>query len=1302
MRDKRGAMPFAVIAVMILVASVACGAVAANYERASQEAHNIEEDAESMDAALEGMESFVNRGLAEIIRDVSVNGSGGLEDRKEQFNNRADSWLRYQFPMVDNGAHAELDSFEIELGAQPLKLASEDGYVPAYLKATGTVKVVVSTGFGGAKADLEISTDGSCTLPLAAEQGSLFERMAAEGSVSLSEMMSYQLTSLAQTRVMNGYGALNAYGGHSTDKILTKQDVLDAYKSSMEILKALCFRDGKYSEESFVDPADIAVSDEGKITIDLQAVYSQAVASLADDIAIKWYDYMYGNTFLDAIQNTRWIYRNAQLAMVSFMKGQSPFDASPYLKAVMDLNGISEDEYRYPGSGTTVFTAYGQEFEIKNPSVDILKTKWIKSFRLSYENERKWLLEQIGTLLRMASVKMGEQHGLATIVVDADPFDETRFGDALRASIERMLEACESNFRSSLPSAILESGVTDPLYGAVCDAVYENRDSYVLEKEFESRTRKALSSSMSEKEIEAFLSSEQYTDALESYRAEVYSDLEVFEDPEKMPSWRNGFLEWTLSEVCSVGLGTSGVSKYVGERIMLMCQEMVSTSDMNSCGEVLELHGESSFDVEREEGGVSYEKLVTDVSMSPVTSAPKIVEKKCVHAIGFDEDYLAGYTTVFSVSLTDTVRYELTGTGAMSSSMGSRSCTVSGGFPVSVSFEVVVSSGWALAGVEYSPSCTVLTDLWEKVLPMMEPILEPLKKVMEILKKIMAAVGDRISEAAMYASSYLEELYNDIIVPLKAIAEWAKESLEEVFEELASSIGVSIGFGEQSVSMSLLGYDLKIITNAVSLAGKTKTLFTLELSKVTEGRTVTVGVTLKTSGGIEADDIRFIAYGSIVDPGDENREPWKVKLRMDPLLRNGKHLITVDGRAGRTSINLILPDMIEYHELGLRLSDVPGIGDVLSNIPLPLIGVKAEVDAGFSLKYSAPLKFGLIINELETNPAGDDKGNEWIELLNNSESTIDLDGYTLTASSDWKTKVMTLSGTIAPGETLDIEPTFVMVNSSGKYTRSGEAVTLKDPDGNIIDKTPTLKDGDNDSKTWHRDFDGSTEWVFSEGTRGSSNGGRAQAVISAGDLKDIAWTAVQEAFDDIGAITDADSLEKFTERLVYHTVDGVIDQVTGFVVEASVYVSVDMTDLTSSAKSGFRAALRTDSQLAEDCLKFIAGKLEALLLDIDNPYSISLGKSFMENIDLEVGVHVQVGFPEFLKEGIDLPNANLEGVFRTNLASISGLFGEDIGRPETMFGIVIRDCPMAGIPSVLKADSKMKHDLWLMKATVKW
>ncbi|MBR2093462.1 MAG: hypothetical protein IJ904_05410, partial [Candidatus Methanomethylophilaceae archaeon] len=138
------------------------------------------------------------------------------------------------------------------------------------------------------------------------------------------------------------------------------------------------------------------------------------------------------------------------------------------------------------------------------------------------------------------------------------------------------------------------------------------------------------------------------------------------------------------------------------------------------------------------------------------------------------------------------------------------------------------------------------------------------------------------------------------------------------------------------------------------------------------------------------------------------------------------------------------------------------------------------------------------------------------------------------------------------------------------------------------------------------------------------------------------------------------------------------------------------------AEGGFRIALRTDSQLAEDCLKFVAGKLESLLMGMDNPYSISLGRSFMEDIDLEIGFHAEVGFPDAVKKGVDLPDANVEAVFRTNLSSLSGLFGDSAGKPEAMFGIGIRECPLGGIPDVVKADPKMDRDLWLMKAVVRW
>ena len=97
-------------------------------------------------------------------------------------------------------------------------------------------------------------------------------------------------------------------------------------------------------------------------------------------------------------------------------------------------------------------------------------------------------------------------------------------------------------------------------------------------------------------------------------------------------------------------------------------------------------------------------------------------------------------------------------------------------------------------------------------------------------------------------------------------------------------------------------------------------------------------------------------------------------------------------------------------------------------------------------KYTAPTATGLIINEFESNPAGSDKNNEWIELLNNTSQAIDLAGYTLIASSDRSTKKMVLSGTIAPGEFLVIKPTFSMVNNSGKLTKNGEGLTLKDPE----------------------------------------------------------------------------------------------------------------------------------------------------------------------------------------------------------------------------------------------------------------
>ena len=1307
--DKRGAMPFAVVAVAILLASAACGAIAADYERAAQESRSGEKDAEAVDAAIGSMRGFVNRGLAEIIRDVSLS-DGNVEDRVESFDRRAETWLYDQFPMTEDGVRAELVSHDVGLEVESLRLVSSEeapsGYVPAYLEAVGTVSVRVQTNTGSAETDLDVSTDGSCVLPLAAEQGSLFERMAGEGSVSLSEIMSYQLSGLAQIRVLNGYGAASARGPMGTDRIVTKEDVLKAYDEALVLLSMICFRDGegRIASAEKADPATILASKDGKITIDLQAAYAQVLMSLLDDMALKWFDYLPGNGLSKNLQSRLLPYRAYSDALTAFLKGEEAFSAAPYLREMMDLNGVPEDVYRYPGSGKTPLSAPGTTIEIENPSVDVLGTDWIRHFRSDYDTRENWVVDYARNVLRAAVLKVGDRTGLGSVTAEVDPYSGERMAEAVSSAVDGALKGLHERFQESVTAALAESCAADPFYSAICDGIAKRKDSYVLEEEFERRARTALTAALGTEEAEKAMSGQGYADALEAYRGKVYADLEVFDRLERIPGGQNVFVRMIMSEICSFGMEASGIASLAGARMSSVCKEMCDVYGMNPYGGPIDMPGSPAFQVEREGGGVSFETIKATISSSPAVSGPFLDEGSCIHSVGFGEGASAAYSATYSVSIEDDVSYGLKGFGSLSSALGTPSCVVSGSFHVSVAFEVSVVSGWSLQGIDYKPSCTFADDLEDSALKALEPILEPLRKFMEVMGLVMTAVGERIADAARMIAEYVRILYDDLIAPLTEICEWARSKLDEFACQLTESFLIKIGLKDQSISMKLYGYDLTITSDLVSLTGKTKTLFSIEMGKEVDGRKVTAGVTLKTKGGLNADDIRFVGFGSIKDPGDKSagKSPWNVKVRLDPFMKSGKHLLTVDGRAGKTSVSLVLPEMVQYHELGLRLSDVPGVGAALSNIPLPLVGAKASLDAGFSLKYDAPMKMGLVINEFETNPAGDDKGGEWVELFNNSESTVELDGYTLTASSDWRSKVMPLSGSISPGEFMEIEPDFVMVNSSGKYTRSGEALTLKDADGAVVDKTPTVRDNQDDGKTWHREFDGGTEWTLSEGTPGSSNGSRLNAVISAGDLKDIAWDSVQGAFGDVGYITDAESLEAFLKSLVRRTVDGTIEKVTGCIVEASVYVEVSVSDLASTTKAGFRIALRTDSRLAEDCLKFVAGKLESLILGIEDPYSISIGKAFMEDVDLEICVGSSIGLPEILTKGSDIERTSAEVVFRSNLAAISALLGDNAGRPETVCGVRICGCPLAAIPDGVRADKNMDRDLWLMRLSVQW
>lgn len=114
--------------------------------------------------------------------------------------------------------------------------------------------------------------------------------------------------------------------------------------------------------------------------------------------------------------------------------------------------------------------------------------------------------------------------------------------------------------------------------------------------------------------------------------------------------------------------------------------------------------------------------------------------------------------------------------------------------------------------------------------------------------------------------------------------------------------------------------------------------------------------------------------------------------------------------------------------------------------------------------------YALEISEVEPNPAGDDKGNEWVELYSHDE--VNLEGYFFMNS---KGKHYNLTGSFS-GYTV------IVINSSF-ITNTNETITLG-KEGETIDATDVLEDERNDDRTWNQ-CDG--EWIFMDSSRGEEN-----------------------------------------------------------------------------------------------------------------------------------------------------------------------------------------------------------------------
>ena len=159
---------------------------------------------------------------------------------------------------------------------------------------------------------------------------------------------------------------------------------------------------------------------------------------------------------------------------------------------------------------------------------------------------------------------------------------------------------------------------------------------------------------------------------------------------------------------------------------------------------------------------------------------------------------------------------------------------------------------------------------------------------------------------------------------------------------------------------------------------------------------------------------------------------------------------------------------------------------------LPLAGIFAALlFAGiFGVSYGAEdLADHVVINEIDTNPAGDDSKtiSEWVELFNPTDQDVNIGGWKIASTTvTKKTLTLPVGTVIKPGQFL------VYSYQSLWFTDVSEKVQLKDKEGKIVDETQVITDQKNDFQSWQRKYDGvvseSNVWIFKSSTPGSSNG----------------------------------------------------------------------------------------------------------------------------------------------------------------------------------------------------------------------
>ena len=180
-----------------------------------------------------------------------------------------------------------------------------------------------------------------------------------------------------------------------------------------------------------------------------------------------------------------------------------------------------------------------------------------------------------------------------------------------------------------------------------------------------------------------------------------------------------------------------------------------------------------------------------------------------------------------------------------------------------------------------------------------------------------------------------------------------------------------------------------------------------------------------------------------------------------------------------------------------------------------------------STAYGQTISDHVVINELDTNPNGDDSKSisEWVELYNPTNSEVDLSGWEIASTT-------VLKKTLSIPDDIILSPGDIMIFTYEKnwFTDSNESVELRNSDGILIDKTPSITDLQNNFLSWQRVLDGSSDWKFLLSSAGASNGKSTTQTDISKVVIDVTTDKLSYQFNEIAIIQGTVSKKVFIEK----------------------------------------------------------------------------------------------------------------------------------------------------------------------------